>query len=288
MLLLDRLYALRGRLTRKVEHTRGPERLRLNQQVRKVEKAMDRLTHFLDGPPDMQAVAEAEALLQENDASTPAKSKIYTPSPPEIVREIERIELEKTELHRRIEHARTEADKRVLNQQVAELNEQLLALSKPSGEHPLYPGMREGADSSPIKSTELSSGTVDIEDALAAIDRRVHDATKRFEELLIEPRIDFQKWLADQAAGTARESFEANRRLAAVIQQTADRLGVVLLCPSPACGKPARLRFTQSGRSKPGFFQFDHGKNVKHGGVNKLPKIKIKPANLWEAPRNEK
>lgn len=47
-------------------------------------------------------------------------SQVYNPES-EVIARIERIELELRDLRRRVEHAPTEADKRVLNRQMAEL-----------------------------------------------------------------------------------------------------------------------------------------------------------------------
>lgn len=47
-------------------------------------------------------------------------SAVYNPESETIAR-IERLELESRDIRRRIEHARTEADKRVLNKQLEEL-----------------------------------------------------------------------------------------------------------------------------------------------------------------------
>ena len=43
----------------------------------------------------------------------------------EAMAEIERLELEARQIRRSVEHARSEADKRVLNRQLAELKEQI-------------------------------------------------------------------------------------------------------------------------------------------------------------------
>ena len=51
-------------------------------------------------------------------------SQVYNPES-ETVAEIERMELEARDIRRRVEHARTEADKRVLNRQLGELREQI-------------------------------------------------------------------------------------------------------------------------------------------------------------------
>lgn len=54
-------------------------------------------------------------------------SQVYNPET-EVVTEIERLELEARDIRRRVEHARTEADKRVLNRQLEELKEQITYL----------------------------------------------------------------------------------------------------------------------------------------------------------------
>jgi hypothetical protein len=51
-------------------------------------------------------------------------SHVYNPES-DTVAQIERLELEARDVRRRVEHARTEADKRVLNKQLAELKGQI-------------------------------------------------------------------------------------------------------------------------------------------------------------------
>ena len=51
-------------------------------------------------------------------------NQVYNPET-EIMAEIERLELEARQTRRSVEHARSEADKRVLNRQLAELQEQI-------------------------------------------------------------------------------------------------------------------------------------------------------------------
>jgi hypothetical protein len=51
-------------------------------------------------------------------------SQVYNPES-DTVAEIERLELEARDIRRRVEHARTEADKRVLNKQLEELKDQI-------------------------------------------------------------------------------------------------------------------------------------------------------------------
>ena len=51
-------------------------------------------------------------------------SQVYNPES-DVMAEIERLELEARDIRRRVEHARTEADKRVLNKQLEELKEQI-------------------------------------------------------------------------------------------------------------------------------------------------------------------
>ena len=51
-------------------------------------------------------------------------SQVYNPES-DLMAEIERLELEARDVRRRVEHARTEADKRVLNRQLKELEEQV-------------------------------------------------------------------------------------------------------------------------------------------------------------------
>ncbi len=51
-------------------------------------------------------------------------SHVYNPES-DTVAEIERLELEARDIRRRVEHARTEADKRVLNRQLEELRDEI-------------------------------------------------------------------------------------------------------------------------------------------------------------------
>ncbi|HXE53814.1 MAG TPA: hypothetical protein VN541_12405 [Tepidisphaeraceae bacterium] len=51
-------------------------------------------------------------------------SQVYNPES-DIIAEIERLELESRSIRRRVEHARTEDDKRVLNKQLQELQDQI-------------------------------------------------------------------------------------------------------------------------------------------------------------------
>jgi peptidoglycan hydrolase CwlO-like protein len=51
-------------------------------------------------------------------------SHVYNPES-DTVAEIERLELEARDIRRRVEHARSEVDKRVLNRQLEELKDQI-------------------------------------------------------------------------------------------------------------------------------------------------------------------
>ena len=51
-------------------------------------------------------------------------SQVYNPES-EVMAEIERLELEARQIRRSVEHARHEADKRVLNRQLQELKEEI-------------------------------------------------------------------------------------------------------------------------------------------------------------------
>ena len=51
-------------------------------------------------------------------------SSVYNPEA-DVMAEIERLELESRDIRRRIEHARTEEDKRVLNKQLEEIQQQV-------------------------------------------------------------------------------------------------------------------------------------------------------------------
>ncbi len=51
-------------------------------------------------------------------------SAVYNPES-DIIAEIERLELEARDIRRRVEHAHTEEDKRVLNRQLQEIKDQI-------------------------------------------------------------------------------------------------------------------------------------------------------------------
>ena len=51
-------------------------------------------------------------------------SSVYNPEA-DVMAEIERLEIESRKVRRRVEHARTGADKRVLNRQLEELKKQI-------------------------------------------------------------------------------------------------------------------------------------------------------------------
>jgi hypothetical protein len=51
-------------------------------------------------------------------------SAVYNPES-DLMAEIERLELESRDVRRRVEHARSEEDKRVLNRQLEELKQQI-------------------------------------------------------------------------------------------------------------------------------------------------------------------
>ena len=54
-------------------------------------------------------------------------SQVYNPES-EVITRIERLELEARDVRRRIEHARTEQDKRVLNRQIEEIKQDIVIL----------------------------------------------------------------------------------------------------------------------------------------------------------------
>jgi hypothetical protein len=51
-------------------------------------------------------------------------SSVYNPEA-DVMAEIERLEIESRDVRRRVEHARNEADRRVLNRQLEELKRQI-------------------------------------------------------------------------------------------------------------------------------------------------------------------
>jgi hypothetical protein len=56
-------------------------------------------------------------------------SSVYNPEA-DVIAEIERLELESREIRRRVEHVKSEDDKRVLNRQLDELKRQIEYLKK--------------------------------------------------------------------------------------------------------------------------------------------------------------
>lgn len=79
-----------------------------------------------------------------------------------------------------------------------------------------------------------------------------------------------------QWEGNKCASIEENRRLAAFLQVTLDRLGVKLVCPLEGCGQPARIECGRSGRAKHGTFRFTHrvGERYRsHISSSTLPRL---------------
>jgi predicted nucleic acid-binding Zn-ribbon protein len=58
-----------------------------------------------------------------------AMSTVYNPEA-DVIAQIERLELEIRDVRRRIEHAHSEADKRVLNKQIDEMKQEIQFLQK--------------------------------------------------------------------------------------------------------------------------------------------------------------
>jgi hypothetical protein len=56
-------------------------------------------------------------------------SAVYNPES-DLIAEIERLELESRDIRKRVEHAHSEEDKRVLNKQLEELKQQIEVLKK--------------------------------------------------------------------------------------------------------------------------------------------------------------
>ena len=54
-------------------------------------------------------------------------SQVYNPES-EVMAQIERLELNARDIRRRIEHARTQQDKRVLNRQIEEIKQDIMIL----------------------------------------------------------------------------------------------------------------------------------------------------------------
>ena len=66
-------------------------------------------------------------MAERRDRMEVSMSAVYNPES-DLITEIERLELESRDIRRRVEHARTEEDKRVLNRQLEELKQQIEVL----------------------------------------------------------------------------------------------------------------------------------------------------------------
>ena len=98
---------------------------------------------------------------------------------------------------------------------------------------------------------------------LVEVDESLHALRPRFQDLLTS------------LAGINLKSFEANRAVASLIQDIADRLRVSLACPGENCDEaPSRLRCSRIGNIPTGAFTFSHERHT-HGGTSTLPPLKV-------------
>ena len=97
-------------------------------------------------------------------------------------------------------------------------------------------------------------------------------------DVLESPYIaEFQTAL-DALAKKPLESVEESRRIVTLVQNTADRLRVVFLCPK--CQEPARLRCKSATRSKHALIGFEHyvdGKQEFHEHAPHFPAARVQP-----------
>lgn len=91
-------------------------------------------------------------------------------------------------------------------------------------------------------------------------------------ENALQPTLSQFAPFVETLEGRNFESFEMNRRIAALVQGVADRLNLLFACPK--CGAAARFRCVVSPKVKTGIFMFSHGQQT-HGGTSKIPPLKI-------------
>ena len=91
-------------------------------------------------------------------------------------------------------------------------------------------------------------------------------------EAALEPlRKKFQEHVST-LEGKNLGTLEENQRIARMIQETADKLGVLFLCTK--CNAASRFRCSENPTAKTGVFVFAHGKNT-HGGTTTIPPLKV-------------
>jgi hypothetical protein len=90
------------------------------------------------------------------------------------------------------------------------------------------------------------------------------------EKALQESRHAFEARLT-QVVGCNYGSLEANRTVATLIQDIADRLHIAFVCTK--CSKPARFRCSQ-GNIKTGVFTFAHSVGT-HTGTASIPQLTL-------------
>jgi hypothetical protein len=83
---------------------------------------------------------------------------------------------------------------------------------------------------------------------------------------------DLQAFL-DELEGKSFGSFEANQRVASLIQAILSRLRCSVMCPKEGCGRPSKLRCRKPRRSPEGSFQCEHDR-TNHSFLA-LPRLKI-------------
>lgn len=90
------------------------------------------------------------------------------------------------------------------------------------------------------------------------------------EDLQNAPRRAFIE-KAKNAIGRSYGTLEANRRVAATLQQTADTLRMVFRCHK--CGEPGRLLCNADPRTPNGSFSIKHKSNTMHGRTKTIPPL---------------
>ncbi len=98
---------------------------------------------------------------------------------------------------------------------------------------------------------------------------------EEIDQALLPLRERFEQWLGT-LEGRNEGSFEANRRLAVLIQEAATRMNVAFACTKAGCGQPSKLRCTKTPAVSSGMFTFQHDRHT-HGGGSTFPSLTIVP-----------
>ena len=114
-----------------------------------------------------------------------------------------------------------------------------------------------------------SSPFLQIELEIACIDSLIKERLEAVVTL-------FHSRLAE-LVGFSCDNFEQNQKLARMIQETAQKLGVLFVCTKEGCGRPGLFRCAKPAGSEKGDFQFEHVTEPRttHKAGTTIPELKV-------------